>query len=565
MLVEVVYRGGTHVMNIVGGVNELLAVFSATFPDAISPKLIHKGVQLHRDGSLPSSGSKPLRVMVVAATVEETAAIIAAKPARLRDDLDGTAKPSTSKPRSSKGGIHGLSGEYGFGTIETLPGLPDSGDVRAILQRLADDAGIRAVMIAHRWHVPVLGEMYPEGRVGTDPVCVLGYNVNRGQRINLRVRTDDMAGFRKFETMKQVLWHELAHNDISEHTGEFFNLVSALTREGNAADWRRTSGLMLSHSQTVFRRDIEVGNLTEVDVGHVLGGNPTAVSCEPIFDESGMSISRHNSSRERAAAAASLRASATLPIATGSLVHSCDIASEISAPATLRSDCGELIGHVRLVDVVESEVPNSIDSITAGNQGNLDVIDASHDESMLGGNTSVSVVPILSVGDGASRGPGDPDAATSSHRVSSLSDNSSAIEEPDVELDPTAPRRKRLLTGIDRLVSDCLAAAVPSDIAVHTIADVIMRAFDVAVGRSRTEKHRSIRLTNSTLIARTAGSGAVKELLLAAGFVAVASELGDWLAVPEGSHADIASLWLARELLQQAALELVPSSSGCTG
>lgn len=37
-------------------------------------------------------------------------------------------------------------------------------------------------------------EMPPEGKVGVSPVCVLGVNINAGQEISLRLRTDDLRG-----------------------------------------------------------------------------------------------------------------------------------------------------------------------------------------------------------------------------------------------------------------------------------------------------------------------------------------------------------------------------------
>lgn len=49
-----------------------------------------------------------------------------------------------------------------------------------------------------RWTVGTLAEMYPDGKVGVDPVCVLGLNQNKGQKILLRLRTDDLLGFRKY-------------------------------------------------------------------------------------------------------------------------------------------------------------------------------------------------------------------------------------------------------------------------------------------------------------------------------------------------------------------------------
>jgi WLM domain len=40
--------------------------------------------------------------------------------------------------------------------------------------------------------VGMLSEMPPEGKVGISPVCLLGVNINAGQEISLRLRTDDL-------------------------------------------------------------------------------------------------------------------------------------------------------------------------------------------------------------------------------------------------------------------------------------------------------------------------------------------------------------------------------------
>lgn len=47
--------------------------------------------------------------------------------------------------------------------------------------------------------------------MGVSAVCVLGFNVNQGQEISLRLRTDDMAGLRKYIKVRETLVHELAH------------------------------------------------------------------------------------------------------------------------------------------------------------------------------------------------------------------------------------------------------------------------------------------------------------------------------------------------------------------
>lgn len=52
-----------------------------------------------------------------------------------------------------------------FERIETLPGLPEEDTARGILESLAADPGVRAVMQKHRWTVGALCELYPEGKV----------------------------------------------------------------------------------------------------------------------------------------------------------------------------------------------------------------------------------------------------------------------------------------------------------------------------------------------------------------------------------------------------------------
>ena len=123
--------------------------------------------------------------------------------------------------------------------------------------------------LQHRWRVGIMTEMAPEGYVGVSPVCILGFNKvwpliiitykkmkmlflpvnmfpenwdvktskgtpaliyqhrpeqrspctyiyhfdlmlqNQGEEISLRLRTDDLKGFRKYQSIKKTLLHEL--------------------------------------------------------------------------------------------------------------------------------------------------------------------------------------------------------------------------------------------------------------------------------------------------------------------------------------------------------------------
>lgn len=55
--------------------------------------------------------------------------------------------------------------------------------------------------------------------------------MNKSQEIKLRLRTDDLRGFCNYDQIKKVLWHELAHNEYSEHDDDFKALMAELERE----------------------------------------------------------------------------------------------------------------------------------------------------------------------------------------------------------------------------------------------------------------------------------------------------------------------------------------------
>ncbi len=111
--------------------------------------------------------------------------------------------------------------QYTFQRLEELPQFEDRAKARDFLKRLAEDQGVSRVMEKHRYTVGALKEMYPDGKVGVDPVCVMGLNKNKGEEILLRLRTDDLRGFQRYTDVKKVLYHELAHNEFSEHNNDF--------------------------------------------------------------------------------------------------------------------------------------------------------------------------------------------------------------------------------------------------------------------------------------------------------------------------------------------------------
>jgi len=140
---------------------------------------------------------------------------------------------------------------YGFGRIETLSNLPEEDKAREILTTLANDPGIKACMAKHKWKVGSLAEMFPEGKVGESEICVMGLNKNKGQQILLRIRTDDLKGFRKMLSIREVLYHELAHNIYSKHNGDFFQLMRVIKKECLEMDWTQGNGTTASKHDSI--------------------------------------------------------------------------------------------------------------------------------------------------------------------------------------------------------------------------------------------------------------------------------------------------------------------------
>jgi hypothetical protein len=155
-------------------------------------KLMVKGKAL-ADDSAPLSCIGKGKILLIGTTAAEISELQEHEQAIQREQRVRDSRFQVSI-RERNGRRLEPSSNYGFGRLEILPNLPQQEKAKALLKDLASDPGIVQVMQAHKWHVGALKEMYPEGQVGVDEVCVLGLNVNKGQEIKLRLRTDDLQG-----------------------------------------------------------------------------------------------------------------------------------------------------------------------------------------------------------------------------------------------------------------------------------------------------------------------------------------------------------------------------------
>lgn len=198
-------------------------------------------------------GSEAARIEAVedmAAKVERRNAAVREQRARARAS-NMPSSSSSSQHRKPQGGISGISGsdadKYTFAQIRPLQNLPHPERSQALLERLKQDRGIRLAMQKHKFSVALLTEMEPlantqSSHEGTSRL--LGLNRNRGEVIELRLRTDAHDGYRDYRTVRRTLCHELAHNVHSDHDRAFWDLCHQIEREVDRYDWDTTGRRM---------------------------------------------------------------------------------------------------------------------------------------------------------------------------------------------------------------------------------------------------------------------------------------------------------------------------------
>lgn len=163
--------------------------------------------------------------------------------------------------------------KYTFSTLRPLPHLPHPEKSLRFLERLRDDKGVRAAMRKHKFSVGLLTEMDPAEHTRHDGKT-LGLNRNKGEVIELRLRTDAYDGYRDYKTIRRTLAHELAHNVVSPHNAEFHKLWNVIEKEIERNDSER-GGQMLGAQEFYNPADQGVDLAFDDDDGGWVGGEYT--------------------------------------------------------------------------------------------------------------------------------------------------------------------------------------------------------------------------------------------------------------------------------------------------
>ncbi|KAJ5082610.1 hypothetical protein N7532_011653 [Penicillium argentinense] len=181
---------------------------------------------------------------------------------------------ASARPSNTVATLSSTSNSYTFHRLLPLSYLPRPERSLDFLKRLRDDPGIRAAMAKHQFSVPLLTEMNPAEHTSGDHQGVsrtLGLNRNRGEVIELRLRTDAYDGYRDYRTIRKTLCHELAHCVFGDHDRDFWNLTSQIEKEVDAADYN-AGGRRLTDQEFYNPGDWEQAQDQEVDECGWTGG-----------------------------------------------------------------------------------------------------------------------------------------------------------------------------------------------------------------------------------------------------------------------------------------------------
>lgn len=217
--------------------------------------------------SLPLSTLRSKKIVLLAPTAAEISSISA--PSRPTSRASNPALKPATPSRHRDWRKTQDEATYTFHNLLPLKWLPKPERSLAYLERLRSDPGIKASMRKHKFSVGVLTEMNPADHT-THEGKTLGLNRNRGEVIELRLRTDAYDGYRDYKIIRDTLCHELAHNVWGEHDRNFWDLTRQIEKEVREGDWK--SGGQAVSNEIFYDPEEREGSGGHVDAGGWTGG-----------------------------------------------------------------------------------------------------------------------------------------------------------------------------------------------------------------------------------------------------------------------------------------------------
>ncbi|KAF5373334.1 hypothetical protein D9615_007380 [Tricholomella constricta] len=283
MTFTVAYRGIPHAFSVLP--DSTLSALQAQLEQLTNvppslQKLLFKGKNLlksnlnsRNETTLAQAGFKNgLKIQMLGSTSQELTTLHTTESEqRKRERIlrERALKPSTKLRSTSTSNSAVLN--FRFHQLTPLSHLSNQGGALALLTKLAEDPAIQHIMRTHQFSVGVLTELAPH-----EHPELLGLNVNAGQAIKLRLRTDSYDGFRLYKDVRRVLCHELTHNVWGDHDNNFKELNSKLNREVVEFERAAAQGTHYLHGGGDF---YEPSSELEAEAQvHILGAGDTSFS-----------------------------------------------------------------------------------------------------------------------------------------------------------------------------------------------------------------------------------------------------------------------------------------------
>lgn len=271
-LFELTFPSNSTVNDLFGEVEQYCQI-----PPSNAKFLVPKGPLLKGNGDklgMPLVELEGKKLTLLGSSVEEVHAVheMADMLAR-RNEALLAHRPKVVHPRQTYASVGELD-KYTFTKVKPLAGLPNPKRSQDLLLRLKNDPGVIAAMRKHKFIVALLTEMEPLSNMQSNhegTTRLLGLNRNKGEVIELRLRTDAYDGYRDYKTIRKTLCHELAHNVHGPHDRQFWDLCHQIERQVEVGDYT-SRGHTLGESSAYAVSGQAEGEADHVDEGGWIGG-----------------------------------------------------------------------------------------------------------------------------------------------------------------------------------------------------------------------------------------------------------------------------------------------------
>ena len=215
----------------------------------ITLKLLYKGKVLHPDQvAFPNVPTKKNpKVLIMASSHESVETLNSKRQDATIRGFHQEVSPKSIPPNVAWGPQTSQNAEFKFCRFQACTwqsfghradgsNTPHAFQAMRLLERLATDPGIVAIMKERELVVGTLGEMDPiddrlKQKLQAKGSCLLGYNTNAGARIDVKLRPDSLKGFLSYPDIVSTLIHELSHNWVGEHNLLFWTNFGQMRAE----------------------------------------------------------------------------------------------------------------------------------------------------------------------------------------------------------------------------------------------------------------------------------------------------------------------------------------------